>query len=311
MVHLHLLPRATQLTGVGEESLDQLCAPTAPDTGRIIIEEDRRGLACERNAAPVGHQRGAVVPPRDGDTQSLPRAMLRLERGPVAVVNRRSAAAELPCQRLDEGPLHDPFEPPELVPIEGQLIVLHHTPILALKLADDTKVGINDAFRAAGRFAVVQVGGAFRADHVQRHFQPDPPIDAAVAALIVLVVVSEDHDFVAEETCRVSASVRNHGLLRGEFQLEMLTQEVSDAVFDLLGFLPGTAESEQPIIRIAQVAQAPIARIIRITRGEALELLAQRRGFFLVAPLFPAGHLQVQAHVRAIGRTSFAAVVVR
>ena len=99
--------------------------------------------------------------------------MLRLERGAVAAIDCWDAEAELPCQRLGQRSLHDALQSPELVPIERQLIVLHHPAILRLELGDDTEVSIHDAFRAAGRLAVVEVGLAFRMDNIQWHFQPD------------------------------------------------------------------------------------------------------------------------------------------
>ena len=83
--------------------------------------------------------------------------------------------------------------------VERQPVVLRDAPELGLELRDDTEVGIDDAFGPPGRFAVVQVGRALGADHVGRYFQPDPRVDAAVTAPIVLVVGVQDHDLVAEE----------------------------------------------------------------------------------------------------------------
>ena len=95
----------------------------------------------------------------------------------------------LPGQRLGQRPFHDVLQPAEPVPVERQLVVLRDAPELGLELGDDAEVSIDGAFGAADRFAVVQVGRALGADHVDRHFQPDRRVDAAVTALVVLVVV--------------------------------------------------------------------------------------------------------------------------
>jgi len=57
-----------------------------------------------------------------------------------------------------------------------------------LELRDDTEVSIDGTFGSPDRPAVVQVGRALGMDHIDRHFQPDRRVDAAVTTLIALVV---------------------------------------------------------------------------------------------------------------------------
>ena len=92
--------------------------------------------------------------------------------------------------------------------------MLRDAPELGLELRDDTEVGIDDAFGPPDRFAVVQVGRALGADHVGWHLQPDPRVDAAVTALIVLVVGVQNHDLIAEEPGGLRPPVGDQGLGR-------------------------------------------------------------------------------------------------
>jgi hypothetical protein len=55
-------------------------------------------------------------------------------------------------------------------------------------------------------------------------FSPIAAFDAAVAALVVLVVGVQGHDLVAEEPGGLSPPVRDQGLGRGQCQLELLVQ---------------------------------------------------------------------------------------
>jgi hypothetical protein len=127
--------------------------------------------------------------------------------------------------------------------VERQLVVLRGTPELSLELHDNTEVGVDDAFGALNRFAASQVGLAFGADDLDGHFQPDRRVDAAVTAMIELVVGVEHHDVVAEELGSMSPSVGDQDLSRRQLQCELIMQELADLGLDLLGFLPGVVKS--------------------------------------------------------------------
>ena len=62
---------------------------------------------------------------------------------------------------------------------------------------------------------------------------------------MVLLVVVLDRDLVAEEPRRAGAGVGDQRLVLGEFQLEFVTQELRQALFDLLGFGLRSGEPEQ------------------------------------------------------------------
>ncbi len=103
--------------------------------------------------------------------------------------------------------------------VERQPVVLRDTPEPGLELRDDTEIGIDDAFGSPDRPAVVQAGRALGADHAGRYFQPDPRVDAAVTAPIVLVAGVQDHDLVAEATGGLRPPVGDQGLDRDSSSL--------------------------------------------------------------------------------------------
>lgn len=149
-----------------------------------------------------------------GELKATPRAVGGVEDGTVAAVDLGGPDPVFAGQGLGQGPLHDVLQLPEPVTVERQPVVLRDAPELGLELGDDTEVGIDDAFRSPGGIAVVQVGRAFGVDHVGGHFQPDRRVDAAVTALIVLVVGVQHHDLIAEEAGGLRPPVGDQGLGR-------------------------------------------------------------------------------------------------
>ena len=87
--------------------------------------------------------------------------------------------------------------------------------------------------------SVAHVSTASLHDYVIRDFQADQAIDDALTALVMLFIGMECHDFVSEEPRRMVAGVGDQRLCLGEFQTQCLAEELADAAFDLLGFVPG------------------------------------------------------------------------
>jgi hypothetical protein len=104
-------------------------------------------------------------------------------------------------------------------------------------------------------FTVSEVGGCLGRDHLPGHAQPDLAVDGG-AALAVL-----DGDVVAEEPRRLGAGVRDQGLIRRQFQLEVITQEVSEPLLDLLGFGLGAGEPEQVIVGVPDVPEPAVTGV--------------------------------------------------
>jgi hypothetical protein len=80
-----------------------------------------------------------------------------------------------------------------------------------------------------------------------------------------------DGDLVAEESCRPGTGVGDQRLVRRQFQLEVLTQERRKPLFDLLGFVPGSGEPEQMIVRLCRppgyVERGPVFLAVVVARA--------------------------------------------
>ena len=122
-------------------------------------------------------------------------------------------------------------------------------------------------------FAELQVRGALGRDHVPWHAQRDAAIGRppAVGELAVVVV---DGDLIAEVTGRTGAAVSDQRLFLGQFQLEVITQERPEALFDLLGFGFRSGEPEQGVIGIAGVSEPPVGGIAGVLAGKRTLLFA-------------------------------------
>jgi hypothetical protein len=57
-----------------------------------------------------------------------------------------------------------------------------------------------------------------------------------------------DGDLVAEKSCRAGPGVGDQRLVRRQFQLEVVTQELRQPLFDLFGFGLGPGEPEQGVV---------------------------------------------------------------
>src|SRR5206468_5363573 len=95
---------------------------------------------------------------------------------------------ELARQRFDQRKLHDPMKSPKAMNVEGQEVVLDEAPIFRLVLAHDTEISIVEPSSQPIRFASPCVSGTFRPDDIHGDLQPRCAIDAALTAMVVLLV---------------------------------------------------------------------------------------------------------------------------
>jgi len=72
--------------------------------------------------------------------------------------------------------------------------------------------------------------------------------------------------------------MRDQRLFLIEFQLEFITQERRQLIFDGLGFGFWPGESQKVVVGIAGVAEPAVAGVARITPGQAAPLLPQFPG---------------------------------
>ena len=91
--------------------------------------------------------------------------------------------------------------------------------------------------------------------------QDDRPVERPAVALVGRgrpsgpVVAGGDRDLVAEEPGPLGAGMGDQRLVRRQVQLEVVTQELRQAVLDLLGFGLGSGEPEQGVVGVTAVAQ--------------------------------------------------------
>jgi len=90
-------------------------------------------------------------------------------------------------------------------------------------------------------------------------------------------------------------------LLLRQFQFELVTQEHSETLLDLLGFGFRSGEPQQGVVGVPAIAQPAIARIVRILAGQAVQPPVKRPHLRAVAA--PAGPRDRLFH-RAVGRVT-------
>ena len=167
------------------------------------------------------------------------------------------------------------MQPVESMDVAGEQVVLDDAPVLGPVAADDRVVLVVQQLGPTFGFSPRHVSGAFGLDHVARDAQPDTAVGLASAVGDDLVGVLGG-DLVAKEPRRAGAGVGDQRLGLGQLQLEILLQELSEATFDLLGFVLRSSEPEQDVICVPNLTQSPIARITWIPGRNTALLLAQR-----------------------------------
>ncbi len=93
----------------------------------------------------------------------------------------------------------------------------------------------------------------------------------------------------------------DQGLLLGKLQLEFFQKERSELMLDFLGFCLRSCEPQEEVIRIPEVAEPSILRVVGVGIGQTALLLARRLryraisrlpgfgGFVLPFPVFGIG----------------------
>src|SRR6266545_5401507 len=112
-------------------------------------------------------------------------------------------------------------------------------------------------------------------DRISGDPKPDRGVGGPPSATVELVVAVLGHDVVAQEPGSAGAGVRDQRLRLGQFQLELLAQELAQPLLDLHRFALGSAETEENVVGVPDVAQPTIARIAKILAGQGPAVLAQ------------------------------------
>jgi len=269
-MHLDAILRAAELADIGQESLFKLGARSPGAWGRVV-----QGYICvplERNATPPGYQ-GPLSLSLDDHLQALVWAVWCLDDGAVTLEHLRDTDPQLRSQRLGERLLHDPLQSVEAMEIVSHPVVLHDTPIFLLVSHHRVERGVFQTFRAVDRFTVREVGCAFAPKYVRGHPQTNHAVNGASSTGVLGVVLHDVH-LVAKEARGLSSRVGDQRLGLGEFQFELLTQELTDLSLDLLGFCPWPEESKQEIVGIPDIPQAAVRGVFRKLGRKPLHLFA-------------------------------------
>ena len=159
--------------------------------------------------------------------------------------------------------------------ITGQQVVLDDAAILGAVAADDRVILLVHQPGPSLGSSPLHVSRALGLDHLPGHAQPDPAVGHTSATGDHVVGVLGG-DLIAEEPRRAGAGVGDQRLRFGQLQLEVIAQELSEAMLDLLGLCLRSGEPEQDVIGVSRVTQPPVAGIVGILAREAALLLAQR-----------------------------------
>src|SRR5262249_43189157 len=149
--------------------------------------------------------------------------------------------------------------------VPGQQVVLDEPPVDRPVGGDDGVVAFLDPYGAVRGFAALEVGGGLGLHDVWGYSQSDSAIDRAPAPGDPGAVLGDD--VVVEESCGPGTGVGDQGLVLGQFQLEVIPQELGQACFDLLGLGLGSGEPEQLVVGIPDVMQPAVARVRGVLAG--------------------------------------------
>ena len=125
------------------------------------------------------------------------------------------------------------MQPVQPEDISGEQVVLNDAPVDGPERGNDRVVAAVDQSLPLRGFPAEQVGGAFGLDDILRDAKSDLTVDASVAAGLLRVVVLDD-DLVSEEPRGPGAGMSDQCFVLGQFQFEFVTQELGQALLDLL-----------------------------------------------------------------------------
>jgi len=118
-------------------------------------------------------------------------------------------------------------------------------------------------------------------------------------------------DVVAEEPRRACAGVGDQRLVLGQFQLEFITQERRQPLFDLLGLGLGSGEPEEVVIGVPTVSEPSVVRIMSIRAGHAAHPLTQLPRLGAVAASASTRQRRRHLQVGRVAGPAFPSVVLR
>src|SRR5262245_38681877 len=155
---------------------------------------------------------------------------------------------------------------------------------------DDREVALIDQFGSMDRPAMRGISADLLLD--------DLIGDAQNALPVGLPTGVAPRDLISEESGTFGRAVRDQGLLGGEFQLEVIAQEVPQSALDRFGFLFRTIKAEHEVVRITDIVQSSVVRVERVSRSERPDFPAEGLEYFFgFTPLFESPDLCPQTAI--------------
>src|SRR5260370_21155194 len=128
-------------------------------------------------------------------------------------------------------------------------------------------------------FSRLLIEGAFAFDNIWWHEEVNAVVgEWGVVGVLGIVLLIDN--MIVEKPRFFAARVGNQRFLLRHFQLEGLSQELSQLVLDFFCFLSWTSKTEERIVCIAHIVKSSIGVIVGVVGAELLELFSQVFGFF-------------------------------
>jgi hypothetical protein len=232
-----------ELAGLCEETLDNPTPSTPAGCYRIADGDPLVPAQCD--PAEVRDEGWFVGATFHHDLQHPIGAVGGGSRAFVASEDGCPAGLELPGEGAGKRKFRHPFEGGQAVQVVGQAVVLHDADVFRLVLGHNAVGAVVDPLHQMDGFAVAQVFGAVGWQDMRWHPQADRAVDAALAALVMLVVRVQGVDVVAQKARVLCAGVGNDRLGVTQLQLEVLVKEGRKLLLDRLRFGFGTRKSDQ------------------------------------------------------------------
>src|SRR5262249_21609653 len=159
--------------------------------------------------------------------------------------------------------------------IDGALVILDVSPVRGAISCDDAKVIVISMANQRGWTPLCLVPTAelhhnLGGDH-QLDVEASPPTGGNRSGVALRLCC----DLIAEESRLLRCGVSDQSLIGGEFQLEMIAQELPETGLDRLGFPFRSHEAQKEVIGIADVLEAAIVRVVRHLRWYLCQDTAQ------------------------------------
>jgi hypothetical protein len=246
VVNLYRPFLSTKFTASGEKPLDDF-APDTPDRLRWAVINLGPFVPAQWYGTKVSHKGLFRCFTRNLDADDFILAFLDREGRAVPRIDTLASSSELICQRLNQGYLRHSLQSIKRAQVVCHAVVLDEATILRLVLGHDAIRIIDCPLGKVDRFSASHVAGASVLYHSFRDTKADAAIDATVTSMVMLVISVQYLNFISQEASLVVPGVGDQGLFRAQIELQLISQERGELLFDLLGFILWSCETQEEV----------------------------------------------------------------